>query len=155
MDKNEINVSFTISGFDDITHADISELLAVQPTKTYTKGVRKNINWGIVASANAWRIESPAFGINKYALLDVQLDALIDLLIPKHEELKMLCSKYDSEFSFSFFVYTDTNESTPVVHLEKRHVEFISSLNSECDFDIMLLASGKKRWRFLNRGFFR
>lgn len=40
--KNEIILRFSIWGFDDITHDEISELIGIKPSKVYVKGERKN-----------------------------------------------------------------------------------------------------------------
>ena len=57
----------------------------------------------------------------------------------KIEIFKYLCDKYLCEFSCGIYIYIDSEESTPWVHLSDRYNNVIKVLKVEFDVDIILL----------------
>lgn len=94
----------------------------------------------MIAKENVWAITFPnekKIGVEAF---ENQLEKLYKILIKRVDFLKMLCKKYDSEFSFTFYIYADSSESTPIIHLERHHHQLISNLNSETDYDVILVS---------------
>ena len=67
---------------------------------------------------------------------------MLDVIETKIEAFKFLCEKCYCEFSCALFMYTDTEESTPWVHLDSRYNGIVKELNIEFDVDIYLLFIG-------------
>ena len=135
--KNEIDLSFCIWNYEDITHEDITKLTGLIPYIVYTKGQKKNPKFSALAKENAW-IFRPT--LDKEASFEQQMNSLLDILESKIDIFKPLCEKYYCEFSCALYVYIDTEESTPWVHLDKRYNNLIKELKIEFDVDIILLA---------------
>lgn len=140
MSKHEIYVSFGLFDFTEMTPDELTEFLDIKPVFIRTIGHPIKQGSTILADANAWKTESPLTAVSVHLPLKDKLDALISVLKPKKEQLKLLCDKHYSEFSFTLYIYTDSDESTPPVYLEKEQINFINYLGSECDFDIILVS---------------
>ena len=138
---HEIYVSFGIWGLEGVTPDELTQMIGVTPTISAVKGeALKNGNHTEVAESTFWKIESPLTVKSLQISVEEKLDALIGILEPHKEFLKELCLKCESEFSFTVYINTDSDESTPSMHLNPDHVSFISYLNAECDFDIILVS---------------
>ncbi len=133
--KNEIQLNFHICDYIDITSNDISEILNIEPMRIIEKGQRKNKQ----------NIDSPVFTRNFWIMthalnpstssFDQQMEALLDIIEPKLDLFKNLCSKYFSQFS-CIITIKDKKQSTPWIHLNSRYNKIIKELNSEFDVDI-------------------
>lgn len=135
--KNEIDLSLCIWGYEDITHQALTELTGLTPYEIYIKGQKKNPKFSALAKENGWILKP---SLDKDASFEQQMDALLDILEPKIDLFKPLCEKYYCEFSCALYIYIDTEESTPWVHLNERYNNLIRELKIEFDIDIILLA---------------
>lgn len=133
MKRNKVDLRFGIWRFDDVSHDYITQLIGISPTKFFIKGERKNPKSSALFKTNGWII---APGLDEYASFEEQLNAILDILEPRRDELKILCDKYYCEFSCAVFMYHDNEESTPSVHLTERYNQFIRTLNVEFDLDL-------------------
>lgn len=135
--KNEVYLSLCIWGYEDITHEGITALTGLTPYKVYIKGQKKNPEFPPLAKENGWIFRPTS---DKEASFEQQMNALLDILESKIDIFKPLCEKYYCEFSCALYIYIDTEESTPWVHLDKRYNNLIRELKIEFDVDIILLA---------------
>lgn len=135
--RNEIDLRLCIWDYEDITHEQITELTGVVPFKVYEKGKKKNPNFGALAKQNGWLMKGP-FG--NYDSFEEQMDALLDILEVKSDVFRPLLENYYSEISCALYIYVDSEESTPYVHLNERHMRILQQMNIEFDLDIILLA---------------
>ena len=135
--ENEICVSLNISDFEDITHDEISTFLGVAPSMIHITGERMRPNHTRMAKRNVWFLHAPGY---KTASVEEQVGALLDIIEPKLEQFKTICNKYYTEFSIALYMYVDTDESTPSLHLENRYHKIATELNAELDIDMILLA---------------
>ncbi len=133
--KNEINLSFCIWDFDDITHNEITQLIGLQPSKIYTKGEKNTIGLAL-AKENGWIITTP---LTEYSSFDDQMNSLLDIIESKIDVFKPLCEKYYCEFSCAVFIRYGNGESIPWVHLGSRYNKLIKELKIEFDIDIYCL----------------
>ncbi|MBZ5858567.1 DUF4279 domain-containing protein [Flavihumibacter profundi] len=134
--KNEINLSFCIWDFDDITHSEITRLVGLQPSKIYIKGENKNTIGSALVKENGWIINA---SLVKYSSFEDQMNYLLDIIEPKIDVFKSLCEKYYCEFSCAVFIRYGNGESTPWVHLNSRYNKLIKELNIEFDIDLYCL----------------
>ena len=138
MKKNEIHLGFSIYGFNDITHEEITKLLGIQPSHQRIKGQiknPKNPNSPLI-EVNKWTMDS---GLDRYSDFDSQLSKLLNVIESKIDLFKPICQKYQCEFSCGLFVYYNNGESTPWVHLDSRYNNVIRELNIEFDVDLYVL----------------
>jgi len=137
MKRNRIVLDFGIWDFDDITHEDITQALGVQPVKKYIKGERVNANFLPLSKNNGWRMRSPCSEQDSF---ETQMNAMLDFFENKKSVLKEFSNKYYCEVSCALYIYTNTDESTPWVHLNSRYNKMLKDLNIEFDLDIILLS---------------
>lgn len=133
--KNEIDLSFCIWDFDDITHSEITQLIGLQPSKIYTKAKKTTIGLAL-AKENGWIITT---ALTKYSSFDDQMNSLLDIIESKIDVFKPLCEKYYCEFSCAVFIRYGNGESIPWVHLGSRYNKLIKELKIEFDIDIYCL----------------
>lgn len=136
--KNEVFLRFCISGFEDITHDEITKMLGVKPTKEYIKGQKrnpKNPNSPLIKE-NRWLMEPSS---NVYTSFEDQMETLLSIIESKIDVFKPLCEKYYCEISCALFIYFDNGESTPSVHLDARYNNLIKELDIEFDVDLYVL----------------
>jgi hypothetical protein len=134
--QNEIDLSFCIWGFEDITPDEITSILGIEPFKIYNKGQRKNPNFLALAKQNGW-IMKPL--LHQQASFEDQMNAILDIIEAKIDLFKPLCEKYYCEFSCALFIRYDNGESTPWIHLNARYNELIKKVRAEFDVDIYCL----------------
>jgi hypothetical protein len=137
--KNEIDLSLCLWQFEDITHEEITALTGLQPFKVFVKGERKSKVSTALCKENGWIYKPPLQ--DKYATFEQQMTAMLDVIETKIEAFKFLCEKCYCEFSCALFIYTDTEESTPWVHLDSRYNSIIKELNIEFDVDMYLFST--------------
>jgi hypothetical protein len=143
MKKNEIDLSLIISDFNDITHDEITQLLAIEPTFIRIKGEKKNPKNpdSPLIQFNKWAVNSRQ---DKYANFDEHMTSLLDIIEPKINLLKPICDKYGCEISCGMFVYSGNDESTPWVHMDARYNNIIRVLNIEFDLDLYVFPLAEK-----------
>jgi len=131
--KNEVDLNFVVFDFNDISHADITKMIGVSPSKIYVKGEPKNLKVKSLAKYNVWMMGS---GKDKYATFDDQMNAILDIFEDKIDVFINLTEKYYCEFSCAIFTYYGNEESTPWIHLNKRYNTITKKLNVEFDIDL-------------------
>lgn len=135
MKSNKVEVFLEISGFEDVSHTDITQLLGLEPNRVYVKGQPRNPQGGSLARTNRWLLygyspERPRL------LFEDQVDALISLVMPRLTAFQALCHRYTCVLRCGVMSYCENGESTPAVHLERRHVELLEALTADFDVDI-------------------
>lgn len=130
--SNDLNLSFCIWDYEDITSEAISKKLDIQPYKIYIKGQRINPKFERLAKRNGWVYGTPYENKEDFK---TQLDKILDILEPKIPILKEYAKKYNCEFSCAIFL-NNREESTPWIHFSKRYNAFIREVDAEFDFDI-------------------
>jgi hypothetical protein len=130
-----VEVYLEISDFEDITHAQITDLLGVKPSRIYIKGQPFNPNFGSVALRNRWLLYAYE-AAEPRPVFENQFDALLTLVMPRMAAFQDLCHRYTSVVGCAVKIYFGNGESTPSVHLERRHVEMLEALTAEFDVDI-------------------
>jgi hypothetical protein len=138
MKKNRLILTFIIYDFDDLSHDEISQMVGIQPTFARSKGEKKNPGNpdSPLFKNNRWGIDS---GIDQHSNFDDHMNALLDIIEPRLDILRSLCSKYYCEISCGMFVYFDNGESTPWVHLDARYNRINAALKMEFDLDLYVL----------------
>lgn len=134
--KNEVDLSFCIWEFEDVSPDEISVLLGIKPFKTYLKGERKNPNFKGLSKQNGWILKPST---KKFSSFEDQLHSLLDILELKAELIKPICERYYCEFSCAVFVYYGNGQSLPSIHLDSRYNKFVKNLNIEFDIDFYCL----------------
>src|ERR1700756_569198 len=98
--RNQVDLRFSIWNFDDISHSDISAILDLIPVRLFIKGEPRNPKNTKPDSPkikqNGWIIDS---GLSQYDSFEDQMNRLLNILEPRIEPLKEICSKYYAEFS--------------------------------------------------------
>ena len=143
MTKNKVILRLGIFDFNDITHAEITDLLQVSPVITHVKGEKrnpKNPNSPLIKQ-NRWMMES---GLKEYSSFEDQMESFLIIIESKIEIFKPLCKKYYWEFSCAIFVYFNNGESTPWVHLDSRYNNMLKELNIEFDIDLYVLPNDEE-----------
>lgn len=131
-----MNVSFCIWDFEDISPEQLTEIIGLQPVKTYIKGQTKSTNpnfHGYLAKESGWIIDS---GCSEDSSFEEHMNALCVILESKLEVLKSICQKYSCEIKCTPTVYSGTEESTPSIHLDQRYNNLVKELNIEFDLDL-------------------
>lgn len=137
-DRNEIWLNFVLADIDDIMPDEITAITGLQPSKVFVKGAKRRPEKenSPVWPKSVWRL---AASEDKYMPFEEQMDRLLSILEPKITLLKPLCDRYYCEFFVAIYIYRDNEESTPSVHLEKRHMKLMNELNAEFDVDLYCL----------------
>lgn len=130
--SNEINLSFSIRGYTDISHVDISKSLELKPYRVYIQGEPISRNSPKKAKRNAW-VLGTSYG-NKDSF-EVQLERILDVLEPKVSVLKKYSQKYECEFSCAIFIYDD-QKSDEIMVFNRRYNDFVKNVVVSFDFDI-------------------
>lgn len=140
--KNELHLSYLIDGFEDITPEEITALTGVAADIVWIKGQPKLPRLKSVAHSNRWLVKAKYQPTKDFDMecLDKQMKYLMDVLNSNKDVFKMLGQKYNCEILCGIYIYTDSKESTPWIHLTKEHNHFLSEYNLEFDVDIILLA---------------
>jgi hypothetical protein len=136
MNKHEVWLDFEISGFDDITHEQLSDQLGLQPFRIYVKGQPKKPGISALSKKNRWLIRGTD---DVHVPFEEQMELLLDILEPKIDVISKLSDKYSCEFSLGLYLDVNVNESVPSVHLSKRYARVAAQLNAEFDVDILLV----------------
>ena len=134
--KNKIALSLGIWDFNDITHDEITALLATIPSRIYIKGERKNPKFSILSKKNGWLMDIAS---DKYAPFEQQMDMLFNFIEEKIDIFRILCRKYTCEISCGLFIYFDNGESVPGLHLGSKYNKLVKELNIDFDVDIYCL----------------
>ncbi|MCC2597913.1 DUF4279 domain-containing protein [Sphingobacterium sp. FBM7-1] len=130
--NKEISISFTIRGYEDISHDDISDSLGLVPYKVYVKGEPMSPRSPREAKNNGW-----VYRVNygKLRSFEGQLNGILDVLEPRIAKLKRYAQKYECEFSCAIF-FSDEKPADTSIQLNERYNNFIKEVDAEFDFDI-------------------
>lgn len=132
MIENDVNLSFCIWEYEDITHEEITKALGLIPYIVHVKGKRTRSKIPRLAKQNGWIYGTPYFNKDDF---QTQMNKILDALEPKIPILKEYSKKYHCEFSCALFL-NNREESVPWIHFDKRYNAFIREVDAEFDFDI-------------------
>ncbi|WP_017661338.1 DUF4279 domain-containing protein [Baaleninema simplex] len=128
----EVAVYFSLSRFD-FQPDRISELLKLEPTKFWKSGdlysgTKRKYKFSV------WRLKSET----SPSEIDFEkhIKNLLFVLEPKKEIVAELCRKYYGEFACS--AYFSPQESTPIIHFDKKTLLKCVELNIEIDVDLYI-----------------
>jgi hypothetical protein len=131
--KHEIFLSMKLSGFENITHDQITNLIGFPPSYKHVKGELINPNLILRAEKNGWVLKSAC---SKHTPFEEQMDSMIDIIGPKIEILRSLSLQCSVEVSCAVYIYYESEESIPSIHLAPRHISVLKEINSEFDLDL-------------------
>lgn len=136
MKKHKVELRFCVSGFEDITHAELTNLFGIKPVKEYLKGLPINpkLSQGKVATLNRWLICSPNFKVDDD--FETQMNGFIELAKNKTAVFNDICKKYFCEFSCAIFLEAGIEMSTPWIHLGDDYNTYFGKLNVHFDMDL-------------------
>ncbi|RKR85078.1 uncharacterized protein DUF4279 [Mucilaginibacter gracilis] len=135
MAKNKVVLDLRISGFEDIKHDELTQLIGFQPIMVFVIGDKRNPrnpNSPLI-KRNSWLMGS---GLDEYASFDDQMNAMLTIIESKLDIFRDLSKKYYCEFSCAIFTYADNGESTPWIHLDSRYNKLIKEVDIEFDLDL-------------------
>lgn len=133
--RNQIEVRLEISHFDDITHAEISQRLGIQPSRVYVKDQPRSPLLSQRSQENRWLFDLYDVAQPR-PIIEQQLDVLSRLVEAKPQAFISLCTTYTCGVFCLVTIYKDLQESTPAVYLEERHVRLLNTLSALFDVDI-------------------
>ncbi len=136
MIKNELSVRFCVWEFNGKTHDEISEVLGIKPTLTFTKGLPIEPKRVSIARFDGWYFEADT---KRKLSFEQQINILLDIIEGNMEGFNIICRKHKCEISLALFLYSNIDESTPSIHLTKRYHQVMSQLDIALDMDIILL----------------
>lgn len=125
--KNEINVSFCICEFNDITHEEISKELGLIPCDIFSDNKTLSKKY-----ESKWIYGTPYGNMGNF---DEQMGNVLDALEPKVSLLQKFAKKYICKFRIVIFL-RNREESTPWVYLDKRYNAFIKQLDITLDIEV-------------------
>jgi hypothetical protein len=128
---NDVNLSFCIWDYEDITHEDITKTLGLNPYRIYVKGKPKDPKFNRISKRNGWIYGAPYHNGDSF---EEQVNKILDALEPKIPILQEYAKKYYCEFSCAVFLMNN-EESTPWVHLTKRYNAFIREVDARFDLN--------------------
>ncbi|HEY9262309.1 DUF4279 domain-containing protein, partial [Chitinophaga sp.] len=89
-----------------------------------------------LAKKNGWLLDA---SFDKHIPFEQQMDMLVDFIEEKIDIFRILCKKYNCEFSCGLFIYFDNGESIPGLHLGSRYNRLVKELDIDFDVDIYCL----------------
>lgn len=130
MDKYEVAVALTVTDFQEHP-SKITEILGVQPSKSWLKGDLINERTTIRYKQNGWKITPPLLDNNS---LSTNINTLFNVIEPFMGNFNKLpyCVV---EISCCIYVY----EYMPEIFVEPYLVKKISEINAGLDIDIIWL----------------
>ncbi len=131
MDKYEITVALTVTDFQEHP-SKVTEILGIQPSKSWLKGDLINKATIIYYKQNGWKITPPLL---KESSLSANINVLFSFIEPFMENFKKLpyCIV---EISCCIYTY----DSIPEIFIEPCLVKKMSEINAGLDIDIVRLA---------------
>ncbi|MEZ0453790.1 DUF4279 domain-containing protein [Sphingobacterium thalpophilum] len=129
--RNEINVSFCICDYDDITHQQISnELGLIASNVSHAKDLEsKAVS---KKKEDKWVYGTPYGNMENFG---EQMEKILDALEPKVSVLEKFARKYTCKFRVVIFL-RNREESTPWFFLEKRYNAFIKKIDAVLDIEV-------------------
>lgn len=128
----EVAAYFSISRFD-CQPDEVSKLLGLEPTKAWKSGdlypgTKREYKFSV------WRLKSETS--SSEIDFEKHIENLLVVLEPKEDIIAELCRKYYGEFACS--AYFSPQESTPIIHFEKKTLLKCVKLNIEIDVDLYI-----------------
>ncbi|PAE39016.1 DUF4279 domain-containing protein [Bacillus sp. 7884-1] len=119
----------------------VTNVLGIEPTKTYRKGDVIESNPNLVSTKIRRRIETDwtlSTGYQESYDINDQLNLIQKSVEGKTKELKQLKEKYSLEFLFMVVIQVENNE-TPSMYLQKDIIDFASIIQAEIHFDLYIM----------------
>lgn len=139
MEKTNVKVYFSAKA-DDFSIKCFSNVLGIEPTRSYTKGetINRPSNPNVTTKGTHYRqYTSWEVGTDYEQSYDIseQLDFVLNKLEGKEEELNRLKNNYDLAYRFVIVIQIENNEK-PAMYLDSRFIRFANSKGAEVDFDL-------------------
>lgn len=132
MERTNVMVEFNIIG--DIFDTDIiTHRLSIQPNEHWMKGDKVK-DKDIERVDTCWTVHTEyeeSIDINE------QLKKILNILIPKLNELKEVQSAYNLEYRFCIIINIENNEK-PAMYINGEMIKFVYEINAEIDFDLYI-----------------
>ena len=129
---NEYNAYFTVTG--DFDPASITELLGLEPTRSWIKGSR-NEKTHLERKFSRWSLDSR---LARFAPLEEQIADVLAQLASKRSEISELASSYEKPImQLVGWFY----KNYPGLHFDKELVAGLAELGLSVDFDFYYLYS--------------
>jgi hypothetical protein len=143
LDKTKIMAYFSAFG-DEFPVEVITDVLRIEPTKTYKKGdiIERTNNPNLVSTKIRRRKETDwtlSTGYQESYDINNQLNTILKSLEGKTKELKQLKEKYDLEFLFMIVIQVE-NDEKPAMYLQKNIIDFASLIQAEIHFDLYIFS---------------
>ncbi|MCK1995131.1 DUF4279 domain-containing protein [Peribacillus muralis] len=134
---------FSVFG-DEFPLEVITDILGIEPTKTYKKGdiIEKINNPNLVSTKIRRRKETVwtlSTGYQESYDINNQLNTILKSLEGKTKELKQLKEKYSLEFLFMIVIQVE-NDEKPAMYLQKNIIDFSSLIQAEIHFDLYIFS---------------
>ncbi|PIQ22862.1 MAG: hypothetical protein COW65_00685 [Cytophagales bacterium CG18_big_fil_WC_8_21_14_2_50_42_9] len=143
MSINENIIELKIFDFDT-DHRFISDLLGLNPTRTWTKGeeyfignkrnkikkTRKENYWvyNSINVSNDW--------------IGYQIDKFLeDIIVPRKEAIKRITEQFHTEFSIVQYIYDSCN---PGLYFDKKAIKILNECGLELNIDLYVLTEADK-----------
>jgi len=133
--QNEISLDLRLMEFDS-SPDQITSAIGIVPTKTWKKGDLINPKGTRQHKENGWLISS---GLSKECDFEQHLLSLLSIINPHLDKLKEVCATCYVELSCAIYMYCESEESTPAVHLDRQTTQVLAALGAEIDFDLYVL----------------
>ena len=132
----EVRVEFCITGHE-LLPTQITQILGLPPSRTWIEGesiqgtklCRKHNGWCLALNA-----------VEPTINLEVPIRELLEVLLPKAEEIGEVCIGRDLECELSCAITID--DETPIINLSPETVSDLGRLRAAIDIDIILATSG-------------
>ncbi|ETS33334.1 MULTISPECIES: DUF4279 domain-containing protein [Photorhabdus] len=132
MTKSTVCVYFLISG-DRLNPEDVTEKLAIQPTKYWVKG-------DPIPEKKRFRIDSCwllSTGDEEFLDVGEQLGKILTLLQGKKKVLVKLADEYELDYQFNIVIKIEEGVK-PAINLDKTMIKELDELKAGLDIDLYI-----------------
>lgn len=141
MDVTKVMAYFCLVG-DHFPLEEITEVLTIEPTETYTKGdiIEKNRATTFSPEVRK-RVETDwtlSTGYQESYDINDQLKSLLNFLEGKQKDIIRLKKKYELTSIFIIVIEIENNQ-TPAMCLEKEIIDYASTIGAEIHFDLYVM----------------
>lgn len=134
MEKTTVCAKFILASENTAFNSgEITQTLGIQPTSIGKKG-DKIRNGKLERRESFWEIATPfqeSYDINE------QLTQILHLVLPSEKVLKEITSQIGVIAKIILVIKIENNEK-PVMHLNKKTIDFASAVGAEIDFDLYI-----------------
>lgn len=140
---NKISVYLTISDFD-FEPEEITAFLGIIPSKTHKKGepIIPKGNPNYQYKHNHWSLKSLS---NDSIELAKHIESIFEQVKEKWQILVDIGNQYYIEIECAIYIYDDSEQPIPIIHLDKEITQKLAELNAEIDIDLYVLPQDNKK----------